>query len=224
MKFLLIVLFFLLSLPAFAKKTIYLHTKNTVPIYGAFLPNDSTFLLAFKQAVLARGDKTYPIYIVVNSEGGSVFEGLDLVKEVMQHKNIHTITIRAYSMGAILVELLLDSKRYYHPTAEFLFHPMRHYIQGSDSAQLLKYAQDMYKMESFVSRAVIARLNTGPENYFYNINNDKVIKGKDIVKHNIADEAVEIKCSQDAINQRVPYVRRMGILLTSLCPLTLIKE
>lgn len=224
MKLLAAFLFLLLTISAHAEKTIYLTSKNTVPIYGQFTPGDNTFLLALKQAILSRGDKKYPIYLVINSEGGSVFEGLDLIKEVSQHKNIHTLTIRGYSMGGFLSQLLLESTRYYHATSKFLFHPMRHYINGMTSVQLVDYTNRMYKMEMFISQVVIARMNTTPGNYFTNINNDKIIKGIGIVKHNIADEVVQIKCSSEAINQRVPYVRRDGIKLTSLCPLTLIKE
>lgn len=224
MRFILLLLATFLSLSCFAKKNIYLTSRNTVPIYGQFAPKDNTFVLAVKQAVLARGKSAYPIYLVINSEGGSVYEGLQLVEEVMKHKNIHTITIRGYSMGGVLPQLLLNSTRYYHKTSRFLFHPIRHYINGITSVQLLQYTQNMYRMEVLMSETIIARMRTTPENYFLNINTDKILKGNLIVKHNIADEVVKIKCSQDAINQRVPYVRRGGIRLTSLCPLTLIKE
>jgi len=115
-----------------APKTITIDNTRAVLIKG---PVDSYNMeYAIKSLNEFASDSTKPVYLVLNSPGGSVLDGFELVNtlEVLESKKIETICVvetMAYSMAAILATYC--SKTYIHKFASLMYHPASYGISGS---------------------------------------------------------------------------------------------
>ena len=111
-------------------RTILLNETNTINFIGEV--NDRSTKTVKKEISrldIARGNKKYPLYLVIDSPGGSIHAGnrfLDYVKTV---KNLHTVTIFAASMAAGFVQQL-PGKRYVVDSGIFMFHRASGGFQG----------------------------------------------------------------------------------------------
>lgn len=219
MKKLLIIFLAAFSFSAFATKTVELMDFNTVPIYGKIPYRDNNMLLSLKAAALARGEKTYPIYIVINSGGGSVQDGALFIKEAAKHKNLSIVVVKAGSMAANIVQLIPGAKRYHVKNAKFLYHPFRHNLNGITTIDLLNYVQRIFHYEKSMNQAIMERLGISALEFYMKVHTDEILKGKQIKEFNLSDEVVEIKCSDRAKVTKVLITTELGISTTSLCPL-----
>lgn len=103
-KFLLL-LTFLFSF-AIQAETITISDQNTMSLNGQ-VDSESMGRLMVKLIELNKIDTDTPIYLIVRSPGGSVYDGFDFIRYAKASKRpIHTVTIFAASMGFEIVESL----------------------------------------------------------------------------------------------------------------------
>ena len=80
------------------------------------------FCLADK--VARRKGRSYPIYLVVNSPGGSIYSGMRFISFAKTIKNLETVTLFAASMASAIVEAL-PGARHGTENAVTMFHRPR---------------------------------------------------------------------------------------------------
>lgn len=174
-----------------------------------------------------RGEAKYPLYIVLMSPGGSVEAGLMLYEQLKAYKNIHTITIKGYSMAALLVELN-PGKRYIVETGELMFHRVAfssNRPQNPDQAASL--LRSVVLNEEFIKRKVSERSGISVQELAEKMAQDWWVGSAEALERNLADEVVIIKCNKELLRSRSSIVVQPFPFLppitveTADCPLAL---
>lgn len=185
---------------AFAKfskaKEILLTTQNVCSITSAV---DSNSMKAVKDClakkVAARKNKSYPIYLYLNTPGGSVYDGLRFIKFAKNIRNLHTITEFSASMGAAIMQGL-PGKRYLVEDGIVMFHRARGSVQGQFEdgeleSRLRLWKKIVRKMEIMQANRIGISLSEYKERRM----NEWWLYGNEAVTSNVADEEVVVKCS-----------------------------
>jgi len=111
MKRILTILLVALTATAFGSEKIVLTETNTVFLNDS-VNNQSVTRLMMEISELNSKEDSSPIYLVLNTPGGSIFDGLEFIRFAKSSKReIHTVTLQAASMGFQIVEALAG-KRY----------------------------------------------------------------------------------------------------------------
>lgn len=127
-----------------------------------------------------RGDKV--ITFNINSNGGSVFGGLELIKlieDTKKLKGIHTICIvdtHAYSMGVIFLESYACDERYATERSTLLFHNASADAQGNQE-ELRKTAKAVEEVSLAMANLVCARLKITLPQYLSHVNKGDWLMG-----------------------------------------------
>lgn len=155
--------------------------------------NKLKFCLAEK-TILRRG-RRYPIYLVINSPGGSVYAGLRFIEFAKTIKNVQTVTIFAASMASAIVEAL-PGDRHGVESAITMFHRAKgtftgQFEDGEVESQLKLWKQIVRGMEKTNSK----RIGITLKEYKKRILNEYWVYGRDNVKQNTLDRISTVKCS-----------------------------
>jgi ATP-dependent protease ClpP protease subunit len=152
--------------------------------------------------VRIRKDKEYPIYIVLDSPGGSVISGLNFINFVNQFENIHTICLFCASM-ATTIQQLVTGKRYANNINIMMFHRAKVGIQGQIEDGELEQRLKLYKrLVREVERDVASRLRMSHKRFKKKIKDEYWTYGKQSKREGIVDEIVDLKCSKTLLNTR----------------------
>jgi ATP-dependent Clp protease protease subunit len=205
-----------------AKKTIVLQDKNTVIIRGpitaksvAQIQND-----AFNKA--AKLGKTQPLYLVLDTPGGSVFSGMELIDNLRALPNdIRTITLFSASMGFQIVQNM--GKRYITPSGTLMSHRAS---LGGLKGQLDGEFETRYQMikrkVDYLDAIASKRMNMSVKNYKSLILNEYWVHGFDAAKENAADEMINVRCGKTlngTVNEKVMTFFGPVNVTFSKCPL-----
>lgn len=130
-----------------------------------------------------------PVYLILNSPGGSVLDGFELVNtmEVLEQKGIKTICAietMAYSMAAILAVYCQET--YIHKFASIMHHEAAYGIRGSQSRinVRVKFTNDYLDA---LSTDIAKRLGMTPEDYRAKIHDEWWLTADQAVKAGLAD-------------------------------------
>lgn len=146
-----------------------------------------------------RGKGTYTIYLVLDSPGGSIDAGLNLIEYTKTVKNLETVTLFAASMASAIVEAL-PGKRNIIDTGILMFHRARGGVEGQFEDGELESRLGLYKRMVRRMEAVNAsRLRISLDDYKKQVKDELWILGSESVSKNAADEVVSVTCSQDLI-------------------------
>ena len=105
MKFLLLALLLTFSISTQAD-TVVLSDQNTLSLNGPVDGNSMTSLMVKLQA-LNKIDTKEPIFLLINSPGGSIYDGFDFIRFAQTSKRkINTVTLFSASMAFQIVESL----------------------------------------------------------------------------------------------------------------------
>lgn len=203
---------------------INLTSANTVNFRGP-VTDESTaaVMLDLIEKVTDRGFSNYPIYLVLDSPGGSIEAGDDFISLVRTFKNVHTISIFSASMAAGIMQAL-PGKRYILRNSKIMFHRAKGRFQGQFEdgeveSQLALWKKVVRDME--VTNA--NRIGISLEDYKSKVVNEWWLYGKEAVEQKVADEVVTLKCSKKLMQEQetVTELTFFGaIKLTySACPL-----
>lgn len=183
--------------------TIRLTTKNTVNFRGP-VDGDSTtrVTLELVRLIKERGNQKYPIYLVMDTPGGSVFEGLSFITFLESLENVDTITLFAASMGSAIVQGN-PGRRYVLKNGILMFHRARGGFQGQFEdgeveQQLALWKSIVRGMEQTNADRMSMPLST----YKEKVKDELWIYGADNVEQKAADAVTAIKCSDDLIDAR----------------------
>lgn len=193
---LLLVLFTFFSLQIASAKNIHLTTYNVCTLDSQV---DGTSMRALKTClddkVAQRAWRSYPIYLYINSGGGSIYHGLRFISFAKSVRNLHTITEFSASMAAAIAQGL-PGKRYVLDHGTFMFHRARggfrgQFEDGELESRLKLWKTIVRKMESMQAKRIGITLKQYKKKRF----NEWWIYGDDNVKQNTADAVISATCS-----------------------------
>lgn len=181
-------------------------------------------VLELQSKILKRGEQNYPIYLVLNTPGGSIYDGENFIEFVKTKKNVHTITIFAASMGAMIVESL-PGERLILDSGILMFH--RASGQFSGQFEDGEVEQQLTFWKSFVrniEQRIANRMGISLEDYKAKIKDELWLRGSDAVKEKAADRIVSVECSDELISETEKIIESvMGLFEVestySRCPL-----
>lgn len=192
-----LILLTLLCSTAFAKPVdIVLTERNSVAFNQAFT---SAYVAKKQLEVFSKNNmlaKKDPLYIVMDTPGGSVVAGLAFIDSLKSLKRpIHTITLFAASMGYQVVQEL--GTRYITPSGTLMSH--RGAVSGiggqipGELNSRLGYIQGL--LEQMNVRAA-SRLKTDVDSYRSSIVNELWVFGEKAVETNNADAIANVSCDK----------------------------
>jgi ATP-dependent Clp protease protease subunit len=173
-----------------------------------------------KNALLSKSD---PIYLIMDTPGGSVTAGLSFIDSLKSLKRpVHTITLFAASMGYQVVQEL--GIRYITPSGTLMSH--RGAISGiggqvpGELNSRLNYVQGL--LEQMNIRAA-GRINVGVEAYKASIVNELWIFGQQAVDTKNADAVANVTCdtklSSSKYTEQLSTIFGRVNVVFSKCPL-----
>lgn len=224
MKSLLIILSLVLSLNCFAKEKIVLTTANSVLLStGVDMGSMTTAMLDIANLVLLRAGRDYPIYLVLDSPGGSIYAGDNFIQFAKTVKNLHTITIFSASMAAGIAQAL-PGKRYITEHGQFMFHRASMSMSGQVSDG--EFESRLAMVKRVIRRMEIAnasRMNISLPVYKQKVKDEWWMDASESVANRAADAVVDILCSSALIKKKIKVKQRTLFgeftSVRSACPL-----
>lgn len=203
---------------------ILLGTANTVVLRGEI--NDESATSAALQILnLAnqRGDKNYPIFLVLDTPGGSIDAGESFIEIAKSVRNLHTITLFAASMGSAIVEAL-PGNRYILDSGILMFHRAKGGVSGQFETGELETRLDFYKR--FVRRMEqrnADRMNMSLADYKTAVKDELWMTSGDAIERGGADRVVTVTCTNALIEKQESVTVEAFIFRITLnfsgCPL-----
>lgn len=205
---------------------VLLTETNHVLLRGEVSDGSITDLIAKLSGLLEkRARRSYPIYIVLDTPGGSVPAGYRLYEFLKGYTNVHTITITSYSMGAVLVELI-SGQRLMLETGNIMFHRMA--VSNARPTHLDEMEAGLRffrELENFAMDKVAERTGIPVSDLEKEFNDELYMSGTIAVKRNFVDKLISIKCSKALIAKKstitiqpIPFLPATEIEV-SACPL-----
>lgn len=187
----------------FAAENITLNTKNTVvfrdEVNGQSTNDAMERLLALDSI---RGSKDYPIYLVLDSPGGNIDDGLNFIAFASTIKNLKTITMFAASMAAGIVEAL-PGERLVTETSTLMFHRAKGGLQGQfedgEMESRLSYIKKIVRQMEIVNAA---RMKMRLVEYKDRVKDEMWLYGEESIAEKAADRLIIISCSKDLADKK----------------------
>lgn len=201
MKLLTILFFSMLCATSHAK--VVLTTYNSCTLDQQVDANTMRDLkLCLVDKVAHRRGRSYPIYIYLNSPGGSIYDGINFLSFAKTIKNLHTITQFSASMAAAISQGI-PGKRYMTENGIYMFHRAKGSFSGQFEDGELESRLKMWKsIVRNMEQMQADRIGITLEDYKKKRLNEWWLYGKDAVKQNVSDGAVRVLCSKKLINQK----------------------
>ena len=203
-------------------KTITLTDQNTISLNGRVDASSVTQIM-FSLQELNKIQTEEPIYLVINSPGGSVYDGFDLIRFAQTSKRkINTVTVFAASMAFQLVEAL--GERYVTSYSTLMSHKAKGGFSGEFPGQLdSRYAHVLSHLAE-QDKVVVNRTKGRQTRESYNalIQNEYWANSEKAITDGFADEEVAVSCDtslEGTITQNVDLGFFAVDVVLSKCPL-----
>lgn len=177
------------------RKVITLEESNMVALRGPVTGSSVAKLMTDLRSKSSKLSKNTRLLILLDSPGGSVFDGLDLIdfaKGLPQH--VDTVTLFAASMAFQIAQQM--DKRYITPNGTLMSHRARGSVSGQFDGEL----ESRYKM---VKRAIdkldqdaSSRMGMKLSDYKKLILNEYWVHGYNAIDDKAADEQVLLRCGK----------------------------
>lgn len=142
------------------------------------------------------------IYIVLNSPGGSIPDGLDFIRFLDTQENIKTITIFAASMASAIVEAN-KGERLIVEDGILMFHRAKVGVQGQiGDGELESQLDNIKRIVESLEIKNADRMNMSLKEYKSKVKDEYWLFGKQAVKEDGADKIVKIECSKELIDAK----------------------
>ena len=198
---------------------IELKKDNFVSLREPISQDSSSRLLSKLNAIESKHEK---LYIYINSPGGSVIAGLEIInyiKSLQQRgKQINCIAHNAMSMAFLIFQFC--SQRLILHSSTLMQHQMSLETAGKlyDMNSRMAF---LNTLETSLNQQQATRLDMKLEDFTKMIQNDWWLYAEDIIKHKAADKIVSLFCSFDNYDETVVSPTLFGdvTLKYSACPL-----
>lgn len=206
---------------AVTEQTIVLEKTNTVSIVGPVTQSSMATAMQELAEVSENISVTEPIYLVLNTPGGSVFAGLDFIDYAKAIPNkIITVTKFAASMGFQIVQNMED--RLITNSGVLMSHRARGGVQGQFDGEL----EQRYKMvKDAIDRLdyiAAKRMDLSVKEYKALIKDEFWSNGFRSVNNKSADKVVSARCGSSMLGKKTVTVRTFfgaSKVTVSKCPL-----
>lgn len=187
-------------------KTVKLTSQNTMSLNGQ-VTGESMNGLMLRLQELNKIETSDPIYLVINSPGGSIYDGFDFIRFAETSKRpIHTVTIFAASMAFQIVEALGD--RYVTSYSTLMSHKASGGFRGEFPGQLdSRYAHVLSHLIE-QDKHVVERTNGKQtlESYSQLIQNEYWANSSKSITDGFADEQVNVECDKSLEGTRTEEI------------------
>lgn len=177
-------------------KTITLSTQNSMSLNGQ-VSGGSMNGLMLKLQELNKIETKEPIFLIVNSPGGSIYDGFDFIRFAQTSKRpIHTVTLFAASMAFQIVESLGD--RYVTSYSTLMSHKAKGGFDGEFPGQIdSRYAHVLSHLNE-QDKLVINRTKGKQtlKSYASLIQNEYWANSTKAINDGFADEEVTVSCDK----------------------------
>lgn len=178
-----------------------LGADNTLVFRGTVNKKTVSKLIQEAQDLHGKLPRSEPLYLVLDTPGGSVKDGMHLIDALYGlNRPIHTVTLFAASMGFIIVQNMYT--RYITASGTLMSH--RAYIsglQGEIPGEAIVKMNYLIQLLSNIDMRVSKRLNMHVADYQRMIADEYWIDGENAVQDGIADIIVSPSCSEKLINE-----------------------
>ena len=222
MKAALLIIAMFFSVQCFGKVT--LNKQNVCTLDSVVDSNSMKALkLCLVNKVAIRRGRNYPIYLYIQSPGGSIYDGLRFIEFAKSIKNLHTVTEFAASMAAAIVQAV-PGKRYVTSNGVLMFHRASGSFSGQFEHGELESRLNLWKtivrnMEKMQAR----RIGISLDEYKKRRMNEWWIYGDDNIKQNTADKVEQFVCTHKLIQSKYKGTVRSIFgsreVIKSACPL-----
>lgn len=196
MKSVLVLLMMILSLEGFSKELL-LKKSNTVTLRGPVTSDSINSLMLELREIAQEGSKKDPIYLVLNTPGGSVFAGIELMNYVNQlRRPVHVVANFAASMG---FHILQNSPvRYVTPFGIIMSHRVSGGFQGELPGEVTSRIGHILQVVDKMDEKVVDRTSGkwSKKEYQKLIADEYWATGSNAIKDGFADEIATIKCDK----------------------------
>ena len=198
---------------------IELKKDNFVSLREPINQDSSSRLLAKLNAIESKHEI---LYLYINSPGGSVIAGLEIVnyiKSLQQRgKQIKCIAHNAMSMAFLIFQFCSQRLILHSSTL------MQHQISLETAGKLYDMNSRMgylNSLEASLNQQQATRLDMKLEDFIKNIQNDWWLYAEDIIKHKAADKIVSFFCAFDNYDETIVSTTLFGdvSMKYSACPL-----
>ena len=204
---------YLLLVPANSIKTITLDKGNNVVLSGQIteqLADDFIFSII----------KNNPKYVYISSQGGSIMAGNRIISQ-LQQMNITCIAEKAYSMAFVILQACTN--RYVTHVSTVMQHQASLGIYGN-IYPITNYLKMIHAIEQKLTQLQADRINIGKDEFRALTTTEWWLFGEDILSNNVADEIVNVKCTQELLSTSIVN-KKYGMFMDeyietySACPL-----
>ncbi len=192
----LLILLMLLTTNVFAK-TLVLNSENTVSLLGPVDDQSVSELMVELNSISKLGKKETPIFLVLNTPGGSVFAGLELMQYVNTlRRPVHVVANYAASMGFHILQN--SPKRYVTKFATIMSHRAHGGFRGDIPQQVTSRLNHIISLITIMDDQVISRTNGKytRESYMELIRDEYYAVGANAINDGFADEVVTLECDE----------------------------
>lgn len=188
----------LLSIPTLSfSKEVILTKNNTVTLRGPVNSNTVGEVMHQLNELDKKGKDTDPIYLVLQTPGGSVFDGLNLIQYMTSlRRPVHSVAIFAASMGFHILQS--SEKRYITRYGTIMSHRASGGFQGDIPQQVSSRFKHITDLLEKMDEQVISRTNGkyNKKSYSELIRDEYWAVGSNAIEDAFVDEVAFVKCDE----------------------------
>jgi ATP-dependent Clp protease protease subunit len=205
-------------------KEIFLTDQNTVSLRGPVTRESVGEVMREVTKLSQLGREEDPIFLILNTPGGSVMAGLDLIEYINTlRRPVHSVANYAASMGFHILQS--SPRRYVTRFATIMSHRASGGFQGDIPHQISNRLKHVIDLVDKMDEQVISRTNGkyDKKSYMELIRDEYYAVGSNAITDGFADEVVNLKCSEELVNGTVEKVFQVFVFQVkvkfSKCPL-----
>lgn len=192
MKFLFLMMFLVYQSHA---AEVVLNNKNTVSLNGPVTADSVSKVMMNLQKLDSVKPSKDPIYFVLNTPGGSIFDGLQLIQFAKTlNRPVHTISIFSASMGFQIAQQL--GIRYITEFGELMSHKAKGSITGEFPGQLDQRYRHILSILETMDNVTVKRTKGKQtlQSYKNLYENEYWASASKAIEDGFADEVVQARC------------------------------